>query len=69
MRMLEQCHGPHDAAQSSLQITITDNMPGGEAYDVTVCKKPGADHFEIERMFRAYRFLQKASTDLVCLER
>ena len=69
MRMLEQRHGARDEARNSLQIAVTNNMPGGEKYDVTLCMNPGAEHFDIERLFRGDCFLQKASTDLVCLER
>lgn len=69
MRTLEQLHGAHDAACNSLHITITNNMPGGETYDVNLCKNPGAEHFEIERIFRGNRNLQNAAIDLVCLER
>ena len=69
MRMLEQLHGARDEARNSLRIAITNNMPGGETYDVTLCKNPGDERFEIERLFWGNCFLQKASTDLVCLER
>ena len=66
--MLERRHGTHDAAHNSLQIAIADNTPGGEVYDVILCKEPGDDHFKIEEMFRGNCNLQKASSDFMCLE-
>ena len=69
MTMLERHHGAHDGAHDSLQITIANNMPEGEAYNVCVHKDPGAQHFEIEEMFKGDSFLETASNDFVCLER
>ena len=66
---LVQRHGAHTSAHNSLQMTITSDMPGGEQYDVTVSKDPGAEHFHVERVFRSNRYLAKVKIDLVCLER
>ena len=59
----------HDSAHNDLQITISEARPGREKYNVDVSKDPGAAHFHPDTMYRLNRYLQKATADLVCLER